>query len=69
MNFRELFASLAIPLFRHKHWIIIKSYSAVALKAINKADSLTSQSTFLLIIPLPRNALKNVWIAFSPFYA
>lgn len=62
MNFRELFASLAIPLFRHKHyflsWKTVKLYSAVTLKTINRADSLTGQNTFLLIIPFPGKALK-----------
>lgn len=71
MNFRELFASLAIALFRHKHyflsWKIIKSYSAVSLKTINKADPLTGQSTFLLVIPLPGKAFKMYGLPLDHF--
>lgn len=71
MNFRELFAPLAMSLFRHKYfflsWKIMKSCSAVMLKTINISDSLTGQSTCLLILPSPGKALE--WIAFRPFYS
>lgn len=36
----------------------MKSYSAVTLKTINKSDSLTGQSTLLLILLSPEKALK-----------